>query len=257
MDFKKIKPNDVLGFLDDLVAKIPESISSLLTKMMIGILVCSILYAIYFGYQKGYGSAEQEGQQLAEDTKSLFLEDIEREYNRKRKNIRMPSSDSFLNEEIYKTPKQYESYERNKEAGNLISPDDSLQEKESPYRSNKNSGETAPLKELNDTPTQQEPVIPTENNNNETKPKRKLYLKDSFDSPLYNSESQDLNTAIDRVTNDSEFENKILKKQKSNKKGITDSNPLISDEGKTQKREKTNINPSEKKGKLIPLDGNE
>ena len=50
MDFKKIKPNDVLGYLDELVAKIPESISSLLTKVMVGILVIAILYAMYYGY---------------------------------------------------------------------------------------------------------------------------------------------------------------------------------------------------------------
>jgi hypothetical protein len=72
MDFKKIKPNDVLGFLDDLVAKIPESISSLLTKVMVGILVLAIIYAMYYGYVRGKGSATQEGQELAKDTKVPF-----------------------------------------------------------------------------------------------------------------------------------------------------------------------------------------
>ena len=127
-----------------------------------------------------------------------------------------------------------------------------------PIRSNKNNGDTSPLAELNEIPSSNEQVIPNGNQPSDTKPKRKLYLKDSFDNPLSTSDTQDLNTAIDRVTSDSEFEKTVLKKK--NPKGLTETNPLISDEGKPSKKDKSELNLSgkkEKKGKLIPLDGNE
>jgi hypothetical protein len=264
MDFKKIKPNDVLGFLDELVAKIPESISSLLTKVMIGILVLSIIYAAYYGYKRGYGSARQEGQELAKDTKSLFLEDIEREYNRKRKNIRMPSAESLISDEIYKTPKQYEPYGRNTDSGAIVAPEDSLLENDKSIRSYKKKGDTSPLAELNDVPPSQETPIPygTENQNQDLKPKRRLELKDNFDNPLTNSDNRDLNSVLDRVNTDSSLDKKILTKKESNKRRkdsetspSNEPEPLKKDTGKLTLPDKTQ--KQEKKGRLIPLDGNE
>ena len=266
MDFKKIKPNDILGYLDDLVAKIPESISSLLTKVMVGILVIAILYAMYYGYVRGYGSAKQEGQELAKDTKSLFQEDIEREYNRRRKNIRMPSADSLLSDEIYKTPKQYEPYGRNNEPNSLYAPDDTKLENDKSIRSLKRKGDTSPLAELNDVaPSQELPfVTPTrsESSNPDAKPKRKLYLKDNFDNPLSNSDTRELNTALDKVNTDLHPERKILNRKESNSDSSTNSNSQIAKEPTTGKKDTGKLvvpeksDKQDKKGKLLPVDGN-
>ncbi len=266
MDFKKIKPNDVLGFLDELVAKIPESISSLLTKIMVGILVLAIIYAMYYGYVRGYGSATQEGQELAKDTKSLFQEDIEREYNRKRKNIRMPSADSLIGEEIYKTPKQYESYGRANEANSIYAPDNSMIDNDKSIRTLKRKGDTSPLAELNQVaPSQEIPsVAPAqeEGSDGNLKPKRKLYLKDNFDNPLSSSESRELNSVLDKVNTDLHSEKKILNKKEPNKdKGNLSDSPTNNESGATKKDTGKLVIPEkldkqDKKGKLLPLDGN-
>ena len=265
MDFKKIKPNDVLGFLDDLVAKIPESISSLLTKVMVGILVLAIIYAMYYGYVRGKGSATQEGQELAKDTKSLFQEDIERDYNRKRKNIRMPSSDSLLSDEIYKTPKQYESYGRTNEPNSIYSPDDTMVENSKSLRAFKRKGETSPLAELNDTaPSQEIPTVtPTRNENTDPtqKTKRKLYLKDSFDNPSSNTESREINSVLDKVNTDMHPEKKILNKKESSKDSQNANDTKNTDESRLLKRNTGKIEVPEKsenqdkKGKLLPING--
>lgn len=265
MDFKKIKPNDILGFLDDLVAKIPESISSLLTKLMVGILGLAVIYAAYYGYNRGYGSATQEGQELAKDTKSLFLEDIEREYNRKRKNVRMPSTESLIGGEIYKTPKQYESYGRANESGSTIeSPDDSLLENDKSIRSFKRKGDTSPLAEINDTNTISEIPIPAREEPTESqKPKRKLYLKDTFDNPTSNLENGGSNSGLDRMNIDSNRAKKILNKKESNKINKDGSETSRVNEPETLKKETGKLvipektQKKEKKEKFFPLDGNE
>ncbi len=265
MDFKKIKPNDVLGYLDELVAKIPESISSLLTKVMVGILLIAIAYAMYYGYVRGYGSAQQEGQELAKDTKSLFQEDIEREYNRKRKNIRMPSADSLLSDEIYKTPKQYESYGRTNEPNSLYAPDDTKLENDKSIRTLKRKGDTSPLAELNDVaPSQEIPsVAPTRNegSNVDLKPKRKLYLKDNFDNPLSSGDNRELNSVLDKVNTDLHPEKKILTKKDSNKDRMNTMDLPTSNESGASKKDTGKLvvpeltEKQDKKGKLLPVDG--
>lgn len=252
MDFKKIKPNDILGYLDELVAKIPESISTLLTKIMIAILVLSLCYAGYWGYKQGQGSATQEGQELAKDTKSLFLEDIEREYNRKRKNIRMPSADDLIDEEIYKTPKQYESYGRSTETNSILPPSDSLLENDKSIRSYKRKEGTSPLAELyyDSVPTQDSP---NPSPDREQKPKRKLQIRDNFDSPYYGS--KELNSALDQVNTESSYEKKILTKKDSNK--IKQNDSVNIETNNSKKYTDKSLQKEDRKGKLIPLDGNE
>lgn len=259
MDFKKIKPKDVLGFLDDLVAKIPESIASIFRKLMIGVLLIALGYGIYWGYLVGVGSAKQEGQELAKDTKSLFQEDIEREYNRKRKNIRMPSDDTLIGEDLYKTPKQYERYGRQTEPDSIYSADDSLVENDKSIRSLKRKGDSSPLAELNDVPATQEFPIPNRNENSESNKgkKRKLYLKDNFDDPLSGSESRDMEGIFDRVNTDPNSEKKILNRKDSKDKIDSTGNMELPTK-KTGSLE-TEGNPQKKdtKGKLLPLDGNQ
>lgn len=84
---KNIDPSKALGALDNLANKIPEDIAKLLKKIAITLLGFFLIVAAYYGWTIGYSDTQQEGLKIAEDTKSIFMEDIEREYNRKRKNI--------------------------------------------------------------------------------------------------------------------------------------------------------------------------
>lgn len=110
MDIKNdISAGKILGILDGIVEKIPDPIASILKKIAIVILIVLLLYSAFRGWQKGSGLAEPEGQKIAEDTRSLFYEDLEKAYNRKKKNIQF----SEMNEEVlqgqnYK--KEYEYY---------------------------------------------------------------------------------------------------------------------------------------------------
>lgn len=258
MDFKKIKPRDVLGFLDDLVAKIPESIASLFRKLMIGILILAVGYAIYWGYLIGVGSAEQEGQELAKDTKSLFQEDIEREYNRKRKNIRMPSDDTLIGEDLYKTPKQYENYGRTNEPNSIYATDDSLIENDKSIRSLKRKGDTSPLAELNDVPTSQEVPIPSRNESGDSSrtKKRKLYLKDNFDNPLSGSENREMDALLDKVNTDLNSDKKILNRKDPKEKSETNSSIELPNKKTGSVESDVNLQKKDTKGKLLPIDGN-
>jgi hypothetical protein len=154
MDIKKFKPSDILDFLDGLVAKVPENIATLFRYVMIAIFSFCVFYAIYWGYQRGYASAKEEGQELARDTKSLFTEEIEREYNRKRKNIRMPSADALLGDEIYKQRKQYESYGREgSQKEDVVIPDQKLLEEETgSFRTIKSKSGGSPIIETENQP---------------------------------------------------------------------------------------------------------
>lgn len=151
MEIKKFKPANVLSFLDAQVEKIPERISLVLKRFVYFIFGIAVIYAMYWGYKKGFSTAKQEGQELAKDTKTLFLEEIEREYNRKRKNVRMPDPSVHMGgEDLYKTEKRYESHSRNSELGQTIldSRKDQI-ERDSPIREMKNSSGLPSLSDMN------------------------------------------------------------------------------------------------------------
>lgn len=84
-----IDPKKALGSLDNLANKIPDDIAKLIKKVAIAIFIFFIILAAYYGWTIGYGDNTTEGMKLAEDQKSLFKVDIEREYNRKRKDINL------------------------------------------------------------------------------------------------------------------------------------------------------------------------
>lgn len=113
MDLNSLKKFDlkkVLPVLDSLVERIPESITSILKKVAIAIFGILAAVAIYYGIDFGRGLAQQEGQELAKDTKTLFREEIEREYNRRRKDIRMPDNSRFLNDDnLYNHKMKYDT----------------------------------------------------------------------------------------------------------------------------------------------------
>nr|WP_275067191.1 hypothetical protein [Leptospira bandrabouensis] len=79
----------MMGAVDGLVDKIPPQIQDLLKKIAISLFAFFLIMAIYVGWTNGWESAKPQGLQLAQDTRSLFLTEIERDYNRKRKDVRM------------------------------------------------------------------------------------------------------------------------------------------------------------------------
>ncbi|TGN10589.1 LIC_11485 family protein [Leptospira ilyithenensis] len=79
----------MFGAVDSLVDKIPPQIQSLLRKIAIGLFIFFLIMAIYTGWTKGWEGAKPQGLQLAQDTRSLFLMEVERDYNRKRKDVQM------------------------------------------------------------------------------------------------------------------------------------------------------------------------
>lgn len=107
MDIKKIDPRGVLRFLDELANKVPEKIAKIIKNVLIAILAVVLIASAYYGWTIGKENAPEEGQSLADDTKALFIEDIQREYNRKRRDIRMPDLHSAMNEEK-RTSMEYE-----------------------------------------------------------------------------------------------------------------------------------------------------
>lgn len=147
MDIKK-KAGEYFEILDNLARKIPENISSILTKIVIGIFVATASYGIYYSVKLGLSSAKEEGTELARDTKSMFLEDIEREYSRKRKNIRMHDSSRLIGDDQFQPTKQFEHMEREKKLDTLSEPNTDVVEKKDSLIESKESGETAPLAEI-------------------------------------------------------------------------------------------------------------
>lgn len=79
----------MMGAVDGLVDKIPPQVQDLLKKIAIALFVFFLIMAIYIGWSHGWENAKPQGQQLAQDTRSLFITEIERDYNRKRKDVRM------------------------------------------------------------------------------------------------------------------------------------------------------------------------
>ncbi len=113
MNLKNIDPRNILSFLDELANKVPEKIASIITKVLIAILGVILIAAAYYGWNIGKEIAPEEGQSLADDTKSLFYEDIQREYNRKRRDVRMPDLNSALSESKYQNSMEYEYSTKN------------------------------------------------------------------------------------------------------------------------------------------------
>lgn len=133
----KIDPKKALGSLDGLANKIPEDVANLLKKIAVVLFVFFALIAAYYGWTLGYGGSAPEGLKLAEDTKSIFKEDIEREYNRKRKNIRLSDIELDITEraEERMLREDLRRKEGNQPPNRLLDPDSQLPEdREDLYR---------------------------------------------------------------------------------------------------------------------------
>jgi hypothetical protein len=117
---KNIDPTKALGALDNLANKIPEDIAKLLKKIAITLLGFFLIVAAYYGWTIGYSDTQQEGLKIAEDTKSIFMEDIEREYNRKRKNIHISDIEIDITKRIEEKMIQDEIHLQNRRDANRV-----------------------------------------------------------------------------------------------------------------------------------------
>lgn len=98
----QVDTKQVFGLVGGLIAKIPPQVQDLIRKAVITIFAFMMLFAIYSGWTKGWEAAKPQGLQLAQDTRSLFLEEIERDYNRSRKDIELSSPESIRFENLRK-----------------------------------------------------------------------------------------------------------------------------------------------------------
>lgn len=174
MDFlRKLNLRKYLDFLDELVSKIPETIANLLKAVFFIIIAIGAVYGIYIGWSYGKKSASQVGQDLAKDTRTLFKEEIEKEYNRKRKNIRMPDMSELLNDSQYREENRYEYFQNKETPGvnaDLIESDRKLLESKS-LRTIKQKDSGAPLYDIEDKEVESNPISDSNYLPGEEKPK--------------------------------------------------------------------------------------
>ncbi|MDF3818962.1 hypothetical protein P3G55_03565 [Leptospira sp. 96542] len=88
----------MMGAATGLVDKIPPQIQDLIRKIVISLFFFFLIMAIYIGWSKGWENAKPQGMQLAQDTRSLFMMEIEKDYNRKRKDVRMSDPEDLTYE---------------------------------------------------------------------------------------------------------------------------------------------------------------
>jgi hypothetical protein len=137
----------IRDFIDKLIEKIPEKIMVHIRRVFYLIGATIILYGIYFGASTGYASAKQEGQELGKDTKTLFQEEVERTYNRKRKSIRTLEYSNVYEDDLHLIQKFKEPFE---EKNNLQPslPSDSLFNKDEEFKPKQTQSNLPPLEEI-------------------------------------------------------------------------------------------------------------
>ncbi|GBF50775.1 hypothetical protein LPTSP4_23020 [Leptospira ryugenii] len=154
VDFKKkinlpkvnVDPKKVLGAADGLVGKIPPQVAALLRKIAIALLIFFLLMAIYTGWTRGWENATPQGLQLASDTRSLFAMELEKEYNRSRKDVRMTDPEEIEYEHNKKM--QFEFISERESINPTKTPipeEDDFLGKERDFRNRKNESTTPPL----------------------------------------------------------------------------------------------------------------
>ncbi len=142
----KVDPKKVMGLIDGLVEKIPPQVQDLIKKAALTIFAFLMLFGIYTGWSDGWESAKPQGLQLAQDTRSLFLEEIERDYNRRRKDVQMTTPE----ENDFATQRKMEfEFTQDREGQiskqNLIPEESELLGKELNFRNKKSDAALPPL----------------------------------------------------------------------------------------------------------------
>lgn len=88
MDVKQlINPKGALDGADALARRIPDGIARILRNTAVALGIVALIGAIILGWMYGWRMAKPVGVRKFENTKSLFSEDIQRDYNRSRVDI--------------------------------------------------------------------------------------------------------------------------------------------------------------------------
>ncbi|EMY76074.1 hypothetical protein LEP1GSC060_1934 [Leptospira weilii serovar Ranarum str. ICFT] len=127
--------------IDSLSRNLPPQVQKTLLYTGISLAALGVSLAVLIGIQRGKEGAAYDDQAKELDRKALFLEDIERNYNRKRRSIRFSDPDLSLTGESSQL--EIDRYEREKPKSGLL-PESNLPEGKDPLRDGRREGVGTP-----------------------------------------------------------------------------------------------------------------
>jgi hypothetical protein len=147
LDLKKVNPGKALGYVDGLIEKIPERIMVHIRRVFYILGALILFYGLYFGAVNGYASANQEGQELGKDTRTLFQEEIERTHNRKKRAVRMPQSNAMYEDGLH-TIEKMQAPSISSEQPIPSTPDTTLLQRDDEFRPKRMDEGLPPLEDI-------------------------------------------------------------------------------------------------------------
>ncbi|AXX16090.1 MULTISPECIES: LIC_11485 family protein [Leptospira] len=151
--------------IDGLSRNLPPQVQKTFLYTGISLAVLGVSLAVLVGIQKGKEGAAFDDQAKELDRKALFLEDIERNYNRKRKSIRYSDPNLSLTGESSQL--EIDRYEREKPKDGLLQ-ESNIPEGKDPLRDGRGEGVGTPK-----LPTESD-VLPTEDRSKTPEANRNL-----------------------------------------------------------------------------------
>lgn len=151
--------------IDSVSRNLPPQVQKTFLYTGISLAVLGVSLAALIGIQRGKEGAAFDDQAKELDRKALFLEDIERNYNRKRKSIRYGDPNLSLTEESSQL--EIDRYEREKPKDGLLQ-ESNIPEGKDPLRDGRREGVGTPK-----LPTESD-VLPTEDRIKTPEPNRNL-----------------------------------------------------------------------------------
>ncbi|EMJ93139.1 LIC_11485 family protein [Leptospira alstonii] len=151
--------------IDSLSRNLPPQVQKTLLYTGISLAVLGVCLAVLIGIQRGKEGAAYDDQAKELDRKALFLEDIERNYNRKRRSIRYGDPDLSLTEKSSQL--EIDRYEREKPKSGLL-PESNIPEGKDPLRDGRREGVGTPK-----LPTESD-ALPTEDRGRSPEANRNL-----------------------------------------------------------------------------------
>ncbi|EJO70602.1 LIC_11485 family protein [Leptospira kirschneri] len=189
MDFN-VKDKFQSGFssIDNLSRNLPPQVQKTLLYTAISLAMLGIALAVLIGIQRGKEGAAFDDQAKELDRKALFLEDLERDYNRRRRSIRYSDPDlSFTRESSSNL--EIDRYEREKPKDGLL-PESNIPEGKDPLRDGRREGVGTPK-----LPTESD-VLPTQDREKVTNTNRNLDDPGTISSERGSSNNQDRPTLM-------------------------------------------------------------
>lgn len=128
----------LIQWVDEQINKIPDEMATIGKRIALGILLFLLVVAAYYGWNLGMERATPAGLEIGKDTKSLFMEEVEGEYNRKRKNIQMGDLEISNSEELKMDYEKYSNTTKGSDSRLFQSSNDLLEgDRENLYKKNK------------------------------------------------------------------------------------------------------------------------